>query len=176
MKEIKKSIRTIPNFPKEGIMFRDITTMLLDAKMFRKSMDYLLIRYKGRRIDKVVGIESRGFIFGSVLAYLLGVGFVPIRKKGKLPGETTSVTYDLEYGTDTVEVHTDAILPGENILVIDDLVATAGTCLAACQLVEKLGGKILECGFIVDLPDLKGSQKLKDKGYEIFTLVDFEGE
>ncbi|MFH1972053.1 MAG: adenine phosphoribosyltransferase [archaeon] len=176
MDEIKKSIRTIPNFPKQGIMFRDITTLLKDPKVFKKTLDYLAIRYKGRRIDKVVGIEARGFIFGGALAYLLGVGFVPIRKKGKLPGETTSVSYELEYGTDTVEVHTDAISPGENVLVIDDLVATAGTCLAACQLVEKLGGKVVECGLIVDLPDLKGTERLRNRGYDVFSLIDFEGD
>ena len=176
MEEIKKSIRTIPNFPKEGIMFRDITTLLSTPKAFKKTMDYFIIRYKGRKIDKIVGIESRGFIFGGALSYLLGVGFVPIRKKGKLPGDKTSVTYDLEYGTDTVEVHTDAISPGENVLVIDDLIATGGTCLAACQLIENLGGKVVECAFIVDLPELKGTDKLKNKGYDIFSLVDFEGE
>jgi len=174
MEEIKKSIRTIPNFPKEGIMFRDITTLLSNPKAFKKTMDYLKVRYKGRKIDKIAGIESRGFIFGGALSYLLGVGFVPIRKKGKLPGETTSVTYDLEYGTDTIEVHTDAIRPGENVLVIDDLIATGGSSKAAVDLVERLGGKVIECAFIVDLPDLKGKEKLL--GYDIFTMVEFEGE
>jgi adenine phosphoribosyltransferase len=176
MEELKRKIRTIPNFPKEGVMFRDITSLMSDPEGLRRVMDYFLVRYKGRKIDKVVGIESRGFIFGGALAYLLNVGFIPIRKKGKLPGETTSVTYELEYGTDTLEVHTDAISPGENILVIDDLVATGGSCLAACKLVEQLGGRVIECGFIVDLPELKGTEKLKSKGYDIFSLVDFEGE
>lgn len=174
MDKLKKKIRTIPNFPKEGIMFRDITTLLGDPEGMRMVMEYFLVRYKGRKIDKVVGIESRGFIFGGALAYLLNVGFVPIRKKGKLPGETTSVTYELEYGTDTLEVHTDAIRPGENVLVIDDLIATGGSCKAAVDLVERLGGKVMECAFIVDLPDLKGKEKLKE--YDIFTMVEFEGE
>jgi len=174
MEEIKKKIRTIPNFPKEGIMFRDITTLLADPEGLKKTLQYFLIRYKGRKIDKVVGIESRGFIIGGALAYLLNKGFVPVRKKGKLPGETTSITYELEYGTDTLEMHTDSIKPGENILLVDDLIATGGSCKAAADLIERLGGNIVECAFIVDLPDLKGKEKINK--YDIFTLVEFEGD
>lgn len=176
MEEIKKKIRTIPNFPKEGIMFRDITTLLKDANGFKKVMNYFYIRYKGRKIDKIAGIESRGFIIGGALAYMLNIGFVPIRKRGKLPGEKVSVTYNLEYGTDTIEMHKDAITYGENVLVIDDLIATGGSCLATCELIEKLGGKIIECAFIVDLSELKGKEKLRNKGYDFFSLIEFEGE
>lgn len=172
--DLKDKIRTVPHWPIEGVMFRDITTLLLDGGAFRQACDELYERYKHEKIDKVVGLEARGFIFGSVLAYKLGVGFVPIRKKGKLPAKTTSHTYQKEYGPDTIEVHTDAIKQGERVLVVDDLLATGGTCSAANALIEKLGGKILECAFVIDLPDLKGRDKLKD--YKIFTLVEFEGE
>ncbi|MBN2052375.1 adenine phosphoribosyltransferase [Candidatus Woesearchaeota archaeon] len=171
---IKKAIRTIPNFPKKGIMFRDITTLLQNPKAFKKTCDALYKRYKGKKIDVVVAIESRGFIFGSVLAYMLGVGFVPVRKPGKLPHKTIREEYELEYGKDAVEMHADAISKGQRVLIIDDLIATGGTVAAAIKLVEKLGGKVLECCFVVELPELKGRQKIK--GYPIFNLVEFEGE
>lgn len=171
---IKEKIRTVPHWPVEGVMFRDITTLLQDPEAFRHVCDELYGRYKDEKIDVVVGIEARGFIFGAVLAYKLGVGFVPIRKKGKLPHKTVAHTYQKEYGPDTIEVHEDAIKKGDKVLLIDDLIATGGTVDAATKLIEKLGGKIVECAFIIDLPDLKGKEKLK--GYKIFTMCEFEGE
>jgi adenine phosphoribosyltransferase len=176
MEHIKKKIRTIPNFPKEGIMFRDITTLLQDSEGLKDVVAEFVKRYKDANIDVVAGIEARGFILGGVLAHELGVGFVPLRKKGKLPFKTESVTYDLEYGTDTIEIHIDAIKEGQNVLLIDDLLATGGTSLGAAQLIEKLGGKIAEIAFIVDLPDIGGRKKLTDAGYKAFSLVEFEGE
>lgn len=170
---LKTTIRTIPNWPKEGIMFRDITTMLQNGEAFRKVCNDLYERYKDKHIDKIVGIESRGFIFGSVLAYKLGAGFVPARKPGKLPGEKISQSYDLEYGSDTIEIHKDAINEGEKVLIIDDLIATGGTAAAAVNLVKKTGGEIVEAAFIVDLPDLKGKEKLD---CPVFTMIEFEGE
>jgi len=172
--DLKSKIRTVPHWPIEGVMFRDITTLLQDGGAFREACDELYNRYKDEKVDVVVGLEARGFIFGSVLAYKLGVGFVPIRKKGKLPAETTSHTYQKEYGPDTMEIHTDAIKKGDRVLVVDDLLATGGTCSAATALVEKLGGEIIECAFVIDLPDLKGKEKLK--GYKIFTMMEFEGD
>jgi 5'-methylthioadenosine phosphorylase len=171
---IKSKIRTVPNFPKPGIMFRDITTLLGDRDGFEKTIEVFYNRYKNMNIDSVAGIESRGFIFGAALANKLGVGFVPIRKPGKLPGETVSQEYSLEYGADKVEIHKDAIRPGERVLIIDDLIATGGTAQAACNLVEKLGGEIVECGFVIDLPDLKGKEKLSR--WPFYALVEFEGE
>ena len=173
METIKSKIRTIPHFPKEGIMFRDITTLLNDKEGLKRVLDYFFIRYKGRKIDRIVAIEARGFILGGALAHKLNLPLVLARKPGKLPGETASVEYELEYGTDKLEMHKDSIMPGENILVVDDLLATGGTARAACQLVEQLGGKVMECAFMVDLPDLKGKDKLFM--YDIFTLVEFEG-
>ena len=172
--KIKSKIRTVPNWPKKGIMFKDITTLVKDPEGFKETIDLLYNRYKDKKIDKVVGIESRGFIFGAPLAYLLGCGFVPIRKPGKLPAECISEEYTLEYGTDRIEIHKDAIGKNERILVIDDLLATGGTMSAARNLVKKLGGEIVECTFIVDLVDLKGRDKLK--GENIYTVVEFEGE
>jgi len=171
---IKSKIRTIPNFPKQGIMFRDITTLFKDKEGMKKTIDIFYNRYKDRKIDLVAGIEARGFILGGILAEKLGVGFVPIRKKGKLPAETERVDYALEYGIDSVEIHKDAIKKDENVLLIDDLLATGGTSLASCQLIEKLGGKVHECAFIVELPDLKGKDKLTK--YNVFSVVGFEGE
>ena len=176
MEHIKKKIRTIPDFPKKGIMFRDITTLLQDGEGLKDVVKEFVQRYKDSKIDVVAGIEARGFILGGVLAHELGVGFVPLRKKGKLPYETESITYDLEYGQDTIEIHTDAITEGENVLLIDDLLATGGTALAAAQLIEKLKGVIIECAFIVDLPEVGGKKKLEKAGYKLFTLVEFEGE
>jgi adenine phosphoribosyltransferase len=173
---IKKAIRTIPDFPKKGIMFRDITTLLQNKIAFHEACDEFYNHYKNEKIDAILGIESRGFIFGSVLAYKLGVGFIPARKPGKLPYKTITESYDLEYGTNTIEIHEDAIKKGEKILIVDDLLATGGTANAACKLVEKLGGKIIECAFIVDLPDLGGKKRLEAAGYKTFRLVEFEGE
>ena len=171
---IKEKIRTIPNFPKPGIMFRDITTLFRDKDGMKKIMEVLYNKYKYHKIDAVAGIEARGFIIGGGLAEKLGVGFIPIRKKGKLPHNTTGQDYELEYGTDRVEIHTDSIEPGQKILLVDDLIATGGTAQASCQLIEKLGGEIVGCAFIVDLPELTGKEKLSK--YDIFTVVEFEGE
>lgn len=173
---IKEKIRTIPHFPKQGVMFRDITTLLKDPEGFNKAIDILYERYRNNKIDAVVGIESRGFIFGSVLAHKLGVGFVPARKPGKLPAEKERIEYETEYSKDAIEIHKDAISEGMNVLVIDDLIATGGTALACCKLVERLGGKVHECAFIIDLPDLGGRKKLEEAGYNVFKLVEFEGE
>ena len=176
MDHIKNKIRTIPHFPKQGIMFRDITTLLQDGEGLRDVLAEFVEHYKNAEIDVVAGIEARGFILGGALAYLLNVGFVPIRKKGKLPYKTESVTYDLEYGKDTVEIHVDSVKKDQNVLLIDDLLATGGTALAAAQLIEKLGGKIAEIAFIVDLPDIGGKKRLEEAGYKVFNLVEFEGE
>jgi adenine phosphoribosyltransferase len=175
---IKSKIRTIPDYPKKGIMFRDITTLIKDPVGFRLVIDNLTQRYINNEIDfdVIVGIEARGFIIGGALSYTLGKGFVPIRKIGKLPGEVVSHEYDLEYGTDTVEMHKDAIANGEKVLVIDDLLATGGTALAAAALIEKLGGKVAEMSFIVNLPDVGGEKKLKEKGYGVFCLTEFAGD
>lgn len=173
---IKSKIRTIPNFPKEGIMFRDVTTLLKDPEGLKLTIDQLVDRYKDDEIDVIVGIEARGFILGAAMAYKMGKGFIPIRKKGKLPGETYSQDYQLEYGVDTIEVHTDAIEKGQRVLLVDDLLATGGTILGAISLVEKTGGIVVESCFIVDLPDLGGSEKLKKAGYNYYCLTDFEGE
>jgi adenine phosphoribosyltransferase len=175
---IKSKIRTIPDHPKKGIMFRDITTLIKDAVGFRLVIDTLTQRYiKGDiEFDIIVGIESRGFIIGGALAYTLGKGFVPVRKKGKLPAETVSHEYELEYGTDTIEIHKDAIKKGARVLLIDDLLATGGTAVASAALIEKLGGKVMEMAFIVNLPDVGGAKKLTEKGYKFFFLTEFEGD
>lgn len=172
---IKSRIRTVPHYPKQGIMFRDITTLLKDPVGLRATIHEFANRYTGMKIDKVVGIESRGFIIGTPLAYLLGVGFVPIRKKGKLPAQTVGQDYELEYGTDRIEIHTDAIGKGENILLVDDLIATGGTAEAAIKLIESMGGNIVECGFVIDLPELKGRERLEKLGKKVFSLCEFEG-
>ena len=171
---IKEKIRTIPNWPIEGVMFRDITTLIQDPEGLREACDLLYDRYKDMAIGKVVGIDARGFIFGAVLAYKLNIGFIPVRKKGKLPHKTIEAPYSLEYGDSVVEMHEDAIQKGEKILIVDDLIATGGTIAAAVKLVEMLGGDIVELAFIIELPDLKGRDKIK--GYKIFTLTEFEGE
>jgi adenine phosphoribosyltransferase len=173
METIKSKIRTIPGFPKEGILFRDITTLLKDAQGFRQTIDAFVNRYRTMDIDMVAGIESRGFIIAGAIACLLGKGFIPIRKPGKLPAETYRRDYQLEYGTDSIEMHRDAVTPGMRVLMVDDLLATGGTMKAACELVEMAGGKVVECAFIVDLPDLKGKEKLE--GYPVFALVIFLG-
>lgn len=175
---IKSRIRTIPDYPKKGIMFRDITTLIKDPVGFRLVIDSLTQRYvRGDiRFDVIVGIESRGFIIGGAMSYTLGKGFVPVRKKGKLPAEKVSHEYQLEYGTDTIEMHKDAIKKGTKVLLIDDLLATGGTALAAAALIEKLGGKVVEMAFIVNLPDVGGIKKLTEKGYKVFSLTEFEGD
>jgi adenine phosphoribosyltransferase len=175
---IKSRIRTIPDHPKKGIMFRDITTLIKDPVGFRLVIDNLTQRYIKDDInfDIIIGIEARGFIIGGALSYTLGKGFVPIRKPGKLPHEVISQEYQLEYGTDKVEIHKDAINKGDRILLVDDLLATGGTALASVALVEKLGGVISEIAFIVNLPDVGGYKKLKDKGYNVFYLTEFEGD
>ena len=173
---IKSRIRTIPHYPKPNIMFRDITSLLKDPIGFRITIDELVRRYADMEIDKVIGIEARGFIVGAPLAYALGKGFVPIRKKGKLPAETIGHDYELEYGTDRIEIHTDAITPGERVLLVDDLIATGGTAEAATKLIEKIGGKIVECCFVIDLPDIGGRKRLEKHGYSVFALCEFEGD
>tara|TARA_Y100000310_G_scaffold345052_1_gene461407 strand:+ start:2630 stop:3157 length:528 start_codon:yes stop_codon:yes gene_type:complete len=173
---IKSRIRTVENWPKKGIMFRDITTLLKDPVGLKICVEDFEKRYKDEDIDVIVGIDSRGFILGGALAYLLGKGFVPVRKKGKLPAKTEQQEYELEYGKDTVEIHTDSIKEGQKVLIVDDLIATGGTCLATAELVKKLGGNIHECAFIVDLPDLGGSKKLKDAGLNYYAQTFFEGE
>jgi adenine phosphoribosyltransferase len=175
---IKSKIRTIPDHPKKGIMFRDITTLIKDPVGFRLVIDNLTQRYITGEIDFdiIAGIEARGFIIGGALSYTLGRGFVPIRKIGKLPAEVVRHEYELEYGTDTVEMHKDAVSKGANILIVDDLLATGGTAMAAAALVEKLGGKVAEMAFIVNLPDVGGEKKLIGKGYNVYCLTEFEGD
>jgi adenine phosphoribosyltransferase len=173
---IKSRIRTVPHYPKQGVMFRDITTLLKDPVGFRVTITELVNRYAGQKIDKVAAIESRGFMIGAVVAFQLGVGFIPIRKKGKLPAKTVGHDYDLEYGTDRIEIHVDAIGPGDRVLLIDDLIATGGTAEAAVKLIEAMGGKIVECGFVIDLPDLGGRRRLEACGQKVFALCEFEGD
>ncbi len=172
----KSLIRTIPDHPREGIMFRDITTLLQDPQGFRKTVDELVQPYAGKRIDKVAGIEARGFILGGAVAHQLSTGFVPIRKKGKLPWETIGEDYELEYGADRVEMHTDAVADGDEVLLIDDLIATGGTAVAAVRLIEKAGGRVVGCSFVIDLPDIGGRKRLEDLGYDVSALCAFEGE
>lgn len=171
---LKDTIRTVPNWPIEGVMFRDITTLLQDPDALRAACDAFHDRYKDMNIEKIVGIDARGFIFGAVLAYHLNIGFIPIRKKGKLPHETIGTSYSLEYGENVVEIHKDSIEKNERVVIVDDLIATGGTIHAATQLVEQLGGKIVECAFVVELPDLGGREKISD--YDMFALTEFEGE
>lgn len=166
--ELKSLIRDIPDFPKKGVIYKDITPLLKEGESFKKIVDTLAERYKDRRIDYIASIEARGFVFGSALAYRMGKGLIPIRKKGKLPYKTMSVTYDLEYGTDTLEMHEDAVKKGDRVLIVDDLLATGGTAAAACDLVKKTGGEIEEISFVIELEFLKGRDKLKD--YPVFSL------
>ena len=161
MAELKNLCRNVPDFPKKGILFRDITTLIQRGDKFQEVIDTIGARYEGKGVDIVVGVESRGFIFGAPLAYKLGAGFVPVRKKGKLPWRTYQATYDLEYGTETLEIHQDAIKPGQRVVVVDDLIATGGTACAMIDLVEKLGGKIEEVAFLIELTDLKGRDKVR---------------
>lgn len=170
-KKLKDLIRDIPDFPKKGIIFKDITPLLKDNAAFRGVVDILVDRYKDKKIDVVASVEARGFILGSTVAYKLGAGMVPIRKRGKLPYKTINVTYDLEYGTDTLEMHEDAISRGDKVLIVDDLLATGGTAKAVCELIQKGGGEIVEIAFLIELEFLKGRTKLE--GYPIFTLLKF---
>ncbi len=171
---VKETIRSIPGWPIEGVVFRDLTTLMQNPAAFAHVCDVLCARYKDRGIDKIVGIDARGFVFGGVLAYTLGIGFVPVRKKGKLPGKTIRETYSLEYGTDTLEMHEDAISFGEKVVIVDDLIATGGTIGAAVKLVKKMGADLVECAFVVELPDLKGRDRIN--GCPVFAMVEFEGE
>ena len=174
---LRQHIRTVPDWPAPGVQFRDITPLLQDPKVFRVLIDAFVHRYMDRalRPDVVAGLDARGFILGSVVAYELGVGFVPIRKKGKLPFTTVHETYELEYGSSTVELHTDAVQPGDRVLLIDDLIATGGTMMAGKKLLEKLGAQVSEGAAIVDLPQLQGSARLRESGLTLFTLVDVDG-
>lgn len=171
MDDLKRFIREVPDFPKPGILFYDITTLLADPLALRMTVDRFVWMYSGRHIDKVVGIESRGFMFGPGVAYDLNAGFVPVRKPGKLPAATVRESYDLEYGTDALEMHRDAVKPGEKVLIVDDLVATGGTALAAAHLVEKVGGTVAGLGFILELTFLPGRQRLA--GYEVSSLIQY---
>ena len=169
--DLKAAIRDVPDFPKKGIMFKDITTLLVRGDLFGKVIDEIAAHYQSKKIEKVVGIESRGFIFGSAVAYKLGAGIVPIRKKGKLPYKTVAATYQLEYGTDTLEMHEDALNSGTRVLIVDDLLATGGTAKATAELVEKVGGKIVGYAFLIELEFLKGRRNLN--GYDIFSLIQY---
>ena len=174
MKDLKKLIRSIPDFPKKGIMFRDITTLLRDAEGLKQAVKAISRKYAPAKPDLVVGVEARGFILGPAIALELGAGFVPVRKPGKLPHRTKSASYQLEYGTDKVEIHADAVQPGQKVLMVDDLLATGGTMSAACSLVESLGGKIVGVAFLIELSFLKGRDKLKK--YDVLSLVDYDSE
>lgn len=176
MKSVQDYIRTIPDFPHEGIMFRDVTTLFNDPRGFRLAVDHLLHPYIGQRIDRVAGLEARGFILGGAVAHQLSVGFLPVRKKGKLPAKTIEQAYQLEYGEAVVEIHDDAVQPGENILIVDDLLATGGTAEAGIKLIERLGGNIIACAFVIDLPELGGREKLTQLGVDVHALCSFEGE
>jgi len=173
--DIKSLIRAIPDFPHKGIVFRDITTLFADAKGFRRTVDELVQPYAGMKIDAVAGIEARGFILGGAIAHQLSVGFIPVRKKGKLPWQTIGMDYELEYGTDRVEIHRDAVAPGERVLLVDDLIATGGTITAGIRLLQQAGAEIVGCAFVIDLPDLGGARKLAALGIPVHSLVAFEG-
>ncbi len=174
-KTVKDYIRTIADFPHEGIMFRDVTTLFADPRGFRMAIDQLLHPYAGSRIDKVVGLEARGFILGGAIAHQLSRGFVPIRKKGKLPGPTIAQEYKLEYGEAVMELHDDSLQPGERVLLVDDLLATGGTAEAGIKLIERLGAVVVGCAFVVDLPALGGRRRLEALGMNVHTLCDFDG-
>lgn len=172
---IKSYIRTIPDYPKKGILFRDVTGLLEDARGLRMAVDQIVHRYIDQGVDLVAGIEARGFIFGTAVAYELGVGFIPLRKAGKLPGPVVGVDYELEYGTDRMELHVDAISAGDKVLLIDDLLATGGTAAAAVELIRGVGGQVAECCVVIDLPELGGAVRLRELGCETFALCEFEG-
>ena len=172
----KERIRTIPDYPRPGIQFRDITTLLQDPYGFRKLVDDLVQPFAGKGVSAVAGIEARGFIIGGAVAHQLSCGFIPVRKKGKLPWETIGVDYELEYGSDRVEVHKDAVTKGQNVLIVDDLIATGGTAAAAIHLLRQAGANLVGCSFVIDLPDLGGRKRIEDLGVAVQTLVAFEGE
>ena len=172
--DLKSSVRSIVDWPIEGVVFRDLTTLMKDPMALRKSCDILYDRYREQKIDKIVGIDARGFVFGAVLAYKLDLGFVPVRKKGKLPAETIEESYSLEYGSGTLEIHKDSLDSGDRVVIVDDLIATGGTAGATANIVTKLGAQIIECAFLIELPDLKGREQLK--GYDVFAMMEFEGE
>ena len=173
--DLKAAIRSIPDYPKPGIIFRDISTLLGDARAFRRAVDELVHPYAGGRVDKVAGIEARGFILGGAVAHQVSAGFVPIRKKGKLPHETVRIAYSLEYGTDEMEIHVDAIAPGERVVLVDDPIATGGTAVAAVNLLRQIGANVVAACFVIDLPDLGGAQKLRELDVNVRTLMSFEG-
>lgn len=169
------SIRNIPDYPKPGVMFRDITTMLGNARSFRRAIDELVHPFAGQKVDKIAGIEARGFILGGAMAHQMSSGFVPIRKKGKLPHDTVRIAYSLEYGVDEMEMHRDAVQPGEKVILVDDLIATGGTAEAATKLLQQMGAEIVAAVFVIDLPELGGRKKLEALGVEVLTLVEFDG-
>jgi adenine phosphoribosyltransferase len=173
--ELAASIRSIPDYPKPGIIFRDITTLLGDARAFRRAVDELVQNYAGMKIDKIAGMEARGFILGGAVAHQLSAGFVPIRKKGKLPHETVRIAYSLEYGVDEMEMHVDAVKPGEKVILVDDLIATGGTAVGATKLLRQIGAEVVSACFVIDLPDLGGRAKLEELGVDVRTLVEFSG-
>jgi adenine phosphoribosyltransferase len=172
---LKNAIRSIPDYPKPGIMFRDITTLLADPRAFRRAIDELVQPWSGSKIDKIAGIEARGFILGGAVAHQLSAGFVPIRKKGKLPHETVSISYSLEYGDDEMEIHADALVEGEKVILVDDLIATGGTAEAAVKLLKKLGADVIAACFVIDLPDLGGAKKIEALDVPVRSLIAFEG-
>ncbi len=174
--DLKSTIREIPDWPKDGINFKDITTLLLDPSAFREAIDSLAKPFEGQGIDKILGIDARGFLLAAPIAYSLKTGLAIVRKIGKLPAKTISREYTLEYASNTIEMHEDAVRPGEKVVLIDDLCATGGTALAACDLIEELGGKIAGVSFLIDLPFLQGSKKLKDRGYIVRSLIDYDSE
>jgi adenine phosphoribosyltransferase len=173
---LRSVIRTVPDWPEQGVMFRDVTTLFKDKKAFRYLIDAFVHRYHDHDIDAVAGVDARGFILGAPIAYELNTSFIPVRKKGKLPYDTVEESYELEYGTATVELHTDAFNPGDKVLLIDDLIATGGTMIAAANLIKRLGAEVVEAAAIIDLPDLGGSEKLKAQGIEVYSICEFEGE
>ncbi|MGI6244467.1 MAG: adenine phosphoribosyltransferase [Pseudochelatococcus sp.] len=174
--DLKATIRSIPDYPRPGVVFRDITTLLGNARAFRRTIDELVQPWPGAKIDKVAGIEARGLILGGAVAHQLSAGFVPIRKKGKLPHDTVSIAYSLEYGLDAIEMHRDAIDAGERVILVDDLIATGGTATAAVDLLRRIGAEVVAAVFVVDLPDLGGAEKLRTMGVTVRTLVSFDGE
>jgi adenine phosphoribosyltransferase len=173
--DLRSTIRSIPDYPKPGIIFRDITTLLGDARAFRRAVDELVQPWAGSKIDKVAGIEARGFILGGAVAHQVSAGFIPIRKKGKLPHKRVSIAYSLEYGLDEMEMHEDAVVKGDRVILVDDLIATGGTAEAAAKLLQRMGAEVLAACFIVDLPDLGGAEKIRKLGVPVRTLVSFEG-
>lgn len=172
--DLKSRVRSIVDWPIEGVVFRDLTTLMKDPDALKESCDILYERYKDQKIDKIVGIDARGFVFGAVLAYKLGIGFIPVRKKGKLPADCFEESYSLEYGEDILEIHRDGLGDGERVVIVDDLIATGGTAGATAKLVKKLGAEIVECAFLIELPDLKGREQLN--GCEVYAMMQFEGE